>query len=118
MEETAKKSGNSCCECGLSICSSCVCICLCFMYCCLFVITVEFVQNVLCTLGTENWSSVPLVFITQGLSCIQPDAILDSSTLASVRSVRCLIDTNYSNANIEMYNLTCRLAVRKLQISV
>ncbi|KAL8603203.1 hypothetical protein ACOMHN_025218 [Nucella lapillus] len=45
----------------------------------------QFVQHMLWTLRKENWSSVPLVFITQGLSCISPEPILDPTTLASVR---------------------------------
>ncbi|XP_076463915.1 tRNA (guanosine(18)-2'-O)-methyltransferase TARBP1-like [Babylonia areolata] len=48
---------------------------------------VDFMQHVLVTLLKENWSSVPLVFITQGLSCIPPEPILDCNTLYTVRDI-------------------------------
>ena len=66
-------------------------------------LAVEFLQYVLLTLRKENWSSAPLVFITQGLSCITPDAVLDHTTLAYIRSVQGVLSLGTRSAGNVRY---------------
>ncbi|PVD26269.1 hypothetical protein C0Q70_13939 [Pomacea canaliculata] len=47
----------------------------------------DFVQHILQTIVKDNWASVPLVFITQGLSCIPSSPVLTPQALLFIREV-------------------------------